>query len=55
MGMIILLFDAREMFEAEHGKYLYLMDRNKSTNLWKSMKRYLEECNSSWYFPVLLS
>ena len=48
-------FDARGLFEAEHANYLDLINRNKGAHLGKKMKIYLEEFNSTWSFPVLLS
>ena len=42
MGILVLLsFDARVVFEAENPKDLDLMDRNKVTNLRKTIKIYL--------------
>ena len=34
----LLLFDAMEMFDADHANDLFFMDRNKGTNLRKTIK-----------------
>ena len=39
--MVSLSFNARVVFEAENSKDLDLMDRNKVTNLRKTIKIYL--------------